>query len=70
MQCPKCKNENVSISMNTYTKTRSRSFLWNLLMVCCTAGLWIIWMLVRKKKEKVVHEKMALCQNCGYSWKL
>lgn len=68
MTCPKCNSNNVQISASTYVKTKSRSCLWNLFMVCITAGIWIIWMLVRKRKEKVVTEKTAVCQNCGYSW--
>ena len=70
MTCPKCQSENVNISVNTYTKSKSRSFLWNLLMIFCTCGLWIIWMLIRKKKEKVITEKTAVCNSCGYSWKV
>lgn len=69
MACKKCGSNNITFSMNTYTKSKSRSFLWNLLLVLCTGGLWLIWMLVRKKKEKVIHEKTAICQSCGYSWK-
>ena len=70
MVCVKCGSENVTVSANTYVKSKRRSFLWNLLMIMCTAGLWLIWMLVRKRKEKVVHEKVCLCQNCGHSWKI
>lgn len=70
MVCPKCKGENVTISANTYVKSKRRSFLWNLFMILCTGGLWLLWMLVRRRKEKVVHEKTALCQSCGCSWKI
>lgn len=70
MVCPKCKSENVSINVNTYMKSKRRSLLWNILMVCCTAGIWLIWMLVRKRKEKKVTVKMAVCQDCGKSWKV
>lgn len=70
MVCPKCKCENVNVNTSVVMKSKHRSFLWNLLMICCTAGLWLIWMLVRKKKEKQVTVKMAVCQGCGHSWKL
>lgn len=70
MNCPKCKGNNVNVSVNTYTVSKSRSFLWNLFMICITAGLWIIWMLIRKKKQKIVTEKTAVCNSCGYSWKI
>ena len=70
MMCPKCQSENVAISQNVYTKSQSRSLIWNLLMIFITGGLWIIWMLIRKKKEKVVKIKTAVCQQCGNSWNL
>ena len=39
-------------------------------MLIITGGLWIIWMLIRKRKEKVVNIKTAICQNCGNSWNI
>lgn len=68
MKCPRCKGNNVKVEVNTYVKSKSRSFIWNLLMCFVTCGLWIIWMLVRKRKEKVVRKKIAVCQDCGKSW--
>lgn len=70
MVCNKCGCSNISVAYNTYTQSKSRSFLWNTLMICCTCGLWLIWMLIRKRKEKVIHEKVCICQNCGNSWKI
>lgn len=70
MICPKCKSENVTVQMSTYMKSQRRSFLWNLLWIFCTGGLWLIWMLVRRKKEKKVTQKMAVCNNCGKSWRV
>ena len=70
MVCNRCGGSNISVVYNTYTKSKSRSFLWNILMICCTCGLWLIWMLIRKRKEKVIHEKTCICQNCGNSWKI
>lgn len=69
MICKKCGSSNIKVDYNVYVKSKSRSFLWNLLMVCCTCGFWILWMLIRKKKEKVVKETTCICQNCGYMWK-
>ena len=68
MKCPKCGSENVNVSTSTIIKSQSRSLLWNLFMLIITGGLWIIWMLIRKRKEKVVNIKTAICQNCGNSW--
>jgi hypothetical protein len=69
MICKKCGSSNIKVDYNVYVKSKSRSFLWNLLMVCCTCGFWILWMLIRKKKEKVVREKTCICQDCGNVWK-
>ncbi len=70
MVCPHCNSENVQVNTTTYNKSQSRSFLWNLIMKVITSGLWLIWMLVRKKKEVLVTQTTAVCQNCGYSWKI
>lgn len=70
MYCVKCGNSNVTFQTSTYTKSKSRSFIWNLLMLCCTGGLWLIWMLIRKKKQKVITETWATCQTCGHHWKV
>lgn len=70
MKCPKCGSENVSVSTNTVVLSKSRSFLWNLIMTFCTCGFWLIWMLVRKRKEEKVTETWATCQSCGKRWKI
>ena len=70
MKCPKCGSENVSVNTNTMMVSQSRSFLWNLLLIICTGGLWIIWMIIRKRKEKQVTETWATCQKCGKRWKV
>lgn len=70
MKCSKCGSENVVVNTNTVVVSKRRSFLWNLLWIICTGGLWIIWMLVRKKKEKKVTETWATCQSCGKRWKV
>lgn len=68
MRCPKCESENVKVTAMAYTKSQRRSLLWNLFMLIITSGLWLIWMLVRRNKERVVTNTMAVCQNCGYTW--
>lgn len=69
MTCPKCGSNNVSVNTSTYSKSQSRSLIWNLLMIFLTAGIWIVWMLIRSKKERIIKETTATCQNCGHSWK-
>lgn len=70
MICRKCKSENVLINTNSMVVSQSRSFIWNFLMFFLTGGLWILWMLIRARKEKHVVETWATCQNCGNRWKL
>lgn len=70
MTCSKCGGNNVTVNESIYTKSKSRSLIWNLLMIFITGGIWLIWMLVRHRKEKVMHTKMCVCQSCGYSWKI
>lgn len=31
---------------------RFRSFLWDLLLVCLTGGLWLIWIFVREMRGR------------------
>lgn len=70
MKCVKCESEKVNIETTSYTRSKKRSFLWNLLMIFLTGGLWLLWMLVRARKEKVVTETWATCQDCGHRWKI
>lgn len=81
MKCPKCGSENVNVQMvsESQLKTKHHSILY---WICI--GWWlkpILWfcltipMLLGKmfghKKQKIVttHNSMAVCQNCGHSWK-
>lgn len=70
MICKKCKSSNVVVNTQSMVVSKSRSFIWNLLMLCITGGLWIFWMLIRKRKEKHIIETWATCQNCGERWKI
>ena len=68
MRCPHCGNMQVYISTDSHVESESRSCLWNLFMLAITGGLWLIWMLVRRRKESVITTTRATCQYCGYSW--
>ena len=70
MRCPKCGGENVVVNTNTVVVTKSRSFLWNLFMIIITLGWWLVWMLVRKRKEKTITETWATFQDCVKRWKV
>lgn len=68
MICKMCNSTDIRTSTSIYTKSKNRSFIWNLFMIVLTGGFWLIWMLIRKRKEKVVRKVTATCQNCGHSW--
>ena len=68
MQCKKCKGTNVTVSANAVAKTKRRSVLIDLIMTFITAGGWLIWVLIRRRKEKIITVKTALCNSCGHSW--
>ena len=70
MKCPKCGNEHVTVSKHIYVISQDRSFLWNLFMIFLTFGSWLVWMAVRKRKEKVVEEVHTVCQDGGTDWKI
>lgn len=70
MKCRKCSGDAVSVASSVYSKTESRSFIWNLAMIIVTGGLWLVWMLVRSRNERAVQVTMATCQQCGNAWKV
>lgn len=68
MQCGRCSGSMVQLNTSVINKSESRSFLWNFVMICITGGLWLLWMLVRKRSEREVRVTTATCQSCGSSW--
>ena len=69
MTCRQCKSTNVKIEM--VTKTKHRGFfgwMWWLFLIICSGGLLLIIPLITNTKSKMV--KMAVCQDCGHSWKI
>lgn len=73
MQCPKCKSENVNIQMvNTKIRTNNAGIIHacgRLFLIVCTCGLWLL-VPSRKENSKVKNSSMAVCQNCGNTWKV
>ena len=74
--CPKCGSTNVNfqiVQTGAVTSTKNKGCLYGigrLLLIVCTCGLWLLF---GKKKSKsrttFSHEKVAVCQNCGYQWR-
>jgi len=82
MQCPKCGSNNVNIQnvQQMYLKNKHHGILyWLFIGWWLQPMLWIffpLWMLLISifgdKKQKMVtkNKRMAICQNCGYSWRV
>ena len=82
MKCPKCGSENVSVQVVTETelKEKKHGVIWWL----CVGWWWIPikWLvftlpalliaLFKPKKYKTIShsKKMAVCNNCGKSWRV
>jgi len=81
MHCPKCKSENVKIEMVTEQKFKRKK---KTLLYWITIGwfvelfLWIFLTLPKliyelfkpnRYKVKTKTKKIAICQNCGHTWK-
>ena len=73
MQCPKCNSDNVNVQMvNTKVKTNNTGILHacgRMMLILCTCGLWLL-VPRRKENSKVKNCTMAVCQNCGNTWKV
>lgn len=82
MNCPKCNSTNINIQITTDSKLvdKHHGIIWWLFI-----GWWWIfvkWLFLTipalffaifgHKKQKLVQKniKNAVCQNCGYSWKI
>lgn len=81
MKCPKCKGTNISVQMvetGSHTKKSGVGLLGNSYNTFRTAmniaSLGIAGKVMPKAtgKEKTKNKlsKMAICQNCGHSWKV
>lgn len=65
MKCKECGSDNVAIQSSVVVRSKSRSFLWNLVVILFTGGIWLFWMLLRKRKEKESVVTTVTCQRCA-----
>lgn len=81
MKCPKCKSENVTISLEQVeSKTKKTSVglgghinnTARALTAISTLGMSnLVWKKsTGEAKTKAKNVKMCLCQNCGYLWEI
>jgi len=82
MKCPKCNSENVTVEFiqeQALKEKKRKTFLyWITIGWLIEPMLWIfltvpklIWEVFKPKKYKMKTKtrKMAVCQNCGKSWR-
>ncbi|MEG0899512.1 MAG: zinc-ribbon domain-containing protein [Oscillospiraceae bacterium] len=65
LRCDKCGSEHIKVETVTRSVYESRSFVFNLLFSIITFGLWLVWILTRGKKERLIRETVITCQDCG-----
>ena len=81
LNCPKCKGTNISVQMvvvGSKTKKSGNGLLGNTYNAArgaaniATLGIAgkILPKAEGKEKSTVQNEEMAICQNCGHSWKV
>ncbi len=82
MVCPKCKSENVTVSVVTETqlKDKHHGILWWLCIgwwwvpikwLCFTLPALIVKIFAPKRQKlKQTHRSVCVCQNCGYRWEV
>lgn len=73
MICPRCNSDHVFIQPVTYQKTKYRGCcgwaLWIFLAII-TVGLILIIPLIFNGKTKTKTHTEAVCQNCGFRWRV
>lgn len=77
MKCKKCGSENVQVQRIAVTKKKKKGLGYWLFGWIIDLLLWLfltiprlIWAVIRPRKTKTKIHSEAVCQNCGYSWKL
>ena len=80
MQCPKCKSNKITVQFVSESKLKTKhrgiiywflfGWVWEfLLWILLTLPMLIITIFKPKKYKMVTkHKKVAVCNDCGYSW--
>lgn len=78
MKCPKCNNENVLIQAVTTVKNKRHGVLYwlfigwwlEIIMWLFLTLPWLIIKIFKPNKVKSNTHSEAVCQSCGYRWKV
>lgn len=70
MVCPKCGSNNVNVQTVAEQKGRGclGVLMWVLLAFCTFGIILLVLPALTRKKSKT--KTYAICQNCGYNWKI
>ncbi|NLT38862.1 MAG: hypothetical protein GXX89_00205 [Clostridiales bacterium] len=73
MTCRRCGSQNVAVQAVTNVRTKHRGCIgwafW-ILLACCTVGLILIIPALTNSRTKSKTHTEAVCQACGYRWKV
>lgn len=78
MKCKRCNSENINVQAVTETKTKGKGLYAKTIGRLVNAILWLFMtpikfinlFIPKKVKVKSKTYKMAICQDCGKSWRL
>lgn len=82
MLCPKCKSSNVNVQMVLESQLKNKHhsiFYWLIIGWWLHPLMWFFFTIPmilgkmfgsKNKKLATKHKTVAVCQNCGYTWKV
>ena len=77
MVCKKCGSDSVNIQAVAKSKTKKGLFYWVFVGWWLEPFMWLFltlpWLIIKifkPKKHKTKTVSMAVCQDCGHSWKV
>ncbi len=67
--CPKCRNNNIQYQTVTEQKKSGCLVVLLYILLCLTCiGIFVVIPLMLRKKDQAV--TYAVCQSCGYRWRV
>lgn len=74
LTCPRCQSHHVEVQVVPTVQLKHRGcfmwLLWILLAILTLGIILLIVPLITNTKTKNTFENVAVCQNCGQTWKL
>lgn len=78
MVCKKCNGRNIQVQRVSVTKRKKKGIIyWLFFGWLVDVLMWLfltlprlIWAIIRPKRTKTKIHSEAVCQDCGYAWKI